>query len=774
VSVSNAFANGGPPDANRTFAYEGDSFTKEERDVAFAVGVLSGGQVSERQFQTALANWTIHGDTPLADQLQSLGLVTRNDRDRFEAAAVALLAGLNDGRPTGRSSLGATVEWIDRSGRVAKLLGIAGGDGAGQGGVRSSLARLTLVRKLGQGGLGTVWLARDENLQRSVALKEITRGEETSGPAVARFRREAEITGRLEHPGIVPVYEVGEDRETKRVYYTMRFLGKQTLQDSVREYHERREAGDHDPLLLRNLLAAFVSVCQAVGHAHSRKVIHRDLKPENVAIDNFGQVIVIDWGLAKILDETGLSDHPADGGPGGAETERTVAGQVFGTPLYMAPEQAAGRIDEVDERTDVYGLGAVLFAILTGVAPHEKSMADAANSGVRGLIAAITSKPTPLATDANPAADPALSAVCAKAMAKRRYARYQSATALAEDVQRWMAGEPVSAYTETRSQRLGRWVQQHRRTSWAIGTALTVALVAGVVVATTSYHTRGAARVSRFEVMKGDARGIDNQFATYGERLTRSVRFMANVPPVNGIMAARTATQKAPGPSLESEETWRPRLELIYEGLLRSNRDYLSVAYLSAETGTVTDLVRVERHTTDPSFIRKVPKGRHVQQIRDSFLDSVKALGPGEVRLGVADSSEATGPGRAGSRPRVIGAVPVYDEAKGTVFGLVVIEADVVVEAERILNTHAGSGAEMYVTSGAGQVWASSRPGSGVKAEPWGTGITTFLPGAADFFAADRTDPALVAPDAGVLANRIRLDPLDPASTVGVVLKLAE
>ena len=183
----------------------------------------------------------------------------------------------------------------------------------------------------------------------------------------------------------------------------MRFLGKQTLQDAITEYHERRDEGDDDPMLPRHLLTSFVSVCQAIGHAHSRNVIHRDLKPENIAVDSFGQVIVIDWGLAKVLDEAMPGDNIADATlMDNSDGERTIAGQVLGSPLYMAPEQAAGRIDEVDERTDIYGLGAILFSILTGYAPHEQSQASSGSTTTRDLITAIASGPTPRVRNTNP------------------------------------------------------------------------------------------------------------------------------------------------------------------------------------------------------------------------------------------------------------------------------------------------------------------------------------------------------------------------------------
>jgi len=755
---------------SETVAFTGEQFTKEEFDVAFAVRAMGVGLISERQLQSALVNWTIHGDTSLAEQLQALGLLSPDDRTRCEAAAAGALSELHSqhesANASGKSTLSSTLQHLDGNGRVAKLLGIADAATQGQAGARSSIARLTLMRKLGQGGLGTVWLARDENLQRYVALKEVTRTDDANSAVIARFRREAEITGRLEHPGIVPVYECGEDRETQRVYYTMRFLGKQTLHNSILEYHERREAGDHDPLLLRNLLTAFVSICQAIGHAHSRKVIHRDLKPENVAIDNFGQVIVIDWGLAKVLDETGMPEHLADAGLGRAgDSQHTVAGQVFGTPLYMAPEQAAGRVDEVDERTDVYGLGGILFAILTGVAPHERSQMNSGNSGARGLIMSITSKPTPLARETNPSADPALEAICAKAMAKRRYARYQSATELAEEIQRWMAGEPVNAYREKRSQRIGRWIQQHRRTSQFLGTAIVVALVSGVMMATTSYQNHVSARKARFEEMKSDAREIEVQLGANIEHLAKNVRFMSNVPPVQGIVVARTA---APNSKADSEEVWRPRLELIYEGLLRVNRDYLAVSYLSLEMGSIHEVGRVERHTSDPSFIRRITKGRLAEHKSSAFFDMVRTLNPGEVRLTISESEEN------GARPRVLGAVPVYDEAKGDVFGLVVIETDAMAEIAAILSSYTSGRAEVFVTNGRGQIWVISRPGRGVKIATNESNVTNLIPATASFFRPNNAEPTLVIPESGVIANRIRLNPSDPASSVCIILRLAE
>ncbi|OYW12405.1 MAG: hypothetical protein B7Z55_18310, partial [Planctomycetales bacterium 12-60-4] len=238
----------------------------------------------------------------------------------------------------------------------------------------------------------------------------------------------------------------------------------QTLEDAIRQYHERRELGQEDSLAFHRLLMAFVSICQAVAYAHSRKVIHRDLKPQNIALDDFGQVIVLDWGLAKTLGEeepvTHLQNIQESQTPDNLDV--TLAGQVLGTPLYMAPEQASGRIDEIDELTDGYGLGAILFAILTGCAPHEVSNESlGAGSQLSALLDVIVERPPPPVRQLNPNISAGLEAICLKALAKERYARYPSASALADDVQRWMADEPIAAQLESTSKRMRRWVGKH-------------------------------------------------------------------------------------------------------------------------------------------------------------------------------------------------------------------------------------------------------------------------------------------------------------------------
>src|SRR5262245_29106540 len=298
------------------------------------------------------------------------------------------------------------------------------------------------------GGMGTVWLAQDTQIGRDVALKEL-RIDETAGAAVAnRFVREARITGQLEHPGVVPVYDLGRDPATGRPYYTMRFVRGRSLTEAADTFHQNRRSGGNDPLELVRLLTVFVSICNTIAYAHSHGVIHRDLKGDNLILGDFGEVIVLDWGVAKRLDG---SDEDIDAvsrvNPLAVPAAgKTMMGQVLGTPAYMSPEQAAGRLDLLGPSTDIFGLGAILYEILTGVPPFGGETADEVISKAqRGHF----DRPRVHW----PEVPPGLEAACLKAMAWTPGARFATAADFGQEIQGWQDRERRKAEDELRHAR---------------------------------------------------------------------------------------------------------------------------------------------------------------------------------------------------------------------------------------------------------------------------------------------------------------------------------
>lgn len=262
--------------------------------------------------------------------------------------------------------------------------------------------RYAFVKELGRGGMGTVYLAEDRELDRLVAIKVINTPEVTDGLR-ERMIREAQIIARLEHPGIVPVHDVGTLPDG-RIFYAMKFVRGNRLD----EYAAQGAS-------LRDRLRKFQAVCDAVAFAHAHGVIHRDLKPQNIMIGSFGEVLVMDWGVAKIRDD-----------PRQSPVYNTSDGTVIGTRNYMSPEQARGEV-EIDERADIYSLGAVLSFLFTDQR---------------------VSKPA--------------KAISLKAMARDPGDRYASASELTADIGRLLDAEPVSAYRENALEKAGRWVGKNR------------------------------------------------------------------------------------------------------------------------------------------------------------------------------------------------------------------------------------------------------------------------------------------------------------------------
>jgi serine/threonine-protein kinase len=386
--------------------------------------------------------------------------------------------------------------------------------------------RFTKLRLHARGGLGKVSLARDEDIGRTVALKEIRNRYAEDPQCRQRFINEAEITGQLEHPGIVPVYSLGRDPRD-RPFYAMKFVHGRTLADAIAAYHQTPTT-----LAFRDLLLRFVAVCQAVGYAHSKGVIHRDLKPANVMLGEYGETLVLDWGLAKRLCGATEAAHPAPTVPlatakflSAAERAElpsanlTVAGTILGTPAYMSPEQAAGETSQVGPASDIYALGIILYEILTGRIPFEADTTEA-------LLARVLDSRPELPSQLNRRVSRQLEAICLKALSRRQEDRYASATELAQDIERWLADEPVRARRDSLWMRLMRWERRHKPLVAGVSALLLTAAV--LVVVFVLVHDRLIRQEQqRTEENFNDARqAVEEMLAKVGEERLANVSGM--------------------------------------------------------------------------------------------------------------------------------------------------------------------------------------------------------------------------------------------------------
>ncbi len=335
-----------------------------------------------------------------------------------------------------------------------------------------------------RGGLGRILRARDQRLGRVVAIKQLL---VDSPDAEARFRREALVTARLQHPAIIPVYEAGR-WPTGEAFYAMKLVAGRSLDAVIAETRTLDER--------LALLPKIITVADAMAYAHEQDVIHRDLKPANILVGQFGETVVIDWGLAKIL---GAAQAPSANASSDGSAGVSLEGAVMGTPSYMAPEQARG--DEVDARADVYALGAVLYHLLTGVAPFR-------GTAKQVLESVLATAPPPVEEGA-PGAPRELVAIVHKAMARDAAQRYPAAGELAEDLRRFVTGQLVRAHDYSTARLAARWLKRHQLGAVAL---CVLALSGGVGVwrvvreRNVAERARAAAESSRTDLMLFQAR----------------------------------------------------------------------------------------------------------------------------------------------------------------------------------------------------------------------------------------------------------------------------
>jgi eukaryotic-like serine/threonine-protein kinase len=388
-----------------------------------------------------------------------------------------------------------------------------------------------LVREIGRGGMGLVFEARQRSLRRNVAVKSMSFGKTSARHARpgrkaaernidemrGRFLREAEVTGGLQHPGIVPVYAVGAAADGQP-FYAMRLIEGESLHDAIVDFHAQLALNEDFPRTrafeFRRLLRRLIDVCNAVDYAHSQQVIHRDIKPRNVMLGRFGETLVVDWGLAKVASPTtGWADtaplplsQPASG---------THQGSAVGTPAFMSPEQAAGDLERLGPASDVYSLGATLYCLLAGKTAFEgRDLLATFERVKRGEF------PRPREVRAEIPA--ALEAICLRGMALAKSDRYPTATALADDVERWLADEPVSAYQEPFLERCARWGRRHR--TWIRAAAVVLVLVSlvatiGALLVNDARQTAEAHRQQALERLAQARRATDQWIVAASDAL---------------------------------------------------------------------------------------------------------------------------------------------------------------------------------------------------------------------------------------------------------------
>lgn len=433
--------------------------------------------------QQLVAAGTVLASTPglaLGDILIEQGVLAPRDRELLdELLAWQMTAAHGDASQVYASCGGDAAARASFTGSLA-LGSLVDAGGQTEVLVAEQPGRYSLRKEQGRGASGRVLIAFDETIHREIALKELLPGiaggcDEDKHRALlhrealtARFLREARITGQLEHPGIVPVYELGQ-RADGAVYYTMKLVRGATLADKLKTC---RNLSDRMVLLNH-----FLDLCQAIAYAHSRGVIHRDIKPANVMVGEFGETVLVDWGLVKVQ---GQVDEGAEKLASelrllkDASAGESVAGKPVGTPSYMPPEQAEGRIAEVDERSDVWSLGAVLYELLTGRPPFT---GDSALKVVK-MVQKDEVQPV---LDVCKEAPPELAAVAMRCLKRDPQARYQEVEQLAQEIVAFQTGGLVSAYAYNAGKILIRWAVKHWPVLMTAGVALTMLLAMGAL-----------------------------------------------------------------------------------------------------------------------------------------------------------------------------------------------------------------------------------------------------------------------------------------------------
>jgi serine/threonine protein kinase/Flp pilus assembly protein TadD len=501
------------------------------------------------------------------------------------------------------------------------------------------------------GGLGEVFVARDAGLNRELALKFIQPRHAADPAARRRFLLEAEVTSRLEHPGIVPVYALGQDGSGQPCY-AMRLIRGETLQDAIDRFHaadgrgrERSERAS----ALRGLLRRFVAVCNTLAYAHDQGVLHRDLKPRNILLDKYDVTLVVDWGLAKLVDrdEAGATPGAGPRAPrfrAGTEPGTTTAAPV-GTPHFMSPEQAEGQ--PLGPASDIYSLGATLYTVLTGRTPFH-GQHDVGRARIQGRF--------PPPRRVKPAVPRALEAVCLKAMALWPEARYAKALDLAADLERWLAGEPVAAWREPLARRLGLAARRHKPTVVGSIVALAMAtLAAGAILVVNARRLAVLQREAQAMVLRGQAAASIHDYPNAKLELSSA---MAKIGSETALAGLKADAGRLLDEIDRYEKFLAQRDEALFQGTLRTgmglpeNRQATEVACRRALW-----LVGI-----DPDVDDDAPSAPALAPRRLGGRREVK-VGCYELLMLLAEAVASRGTDRAAGQTCLRGAIRILDRA---------------------------------------------------------------------------------------------------------------